>query len=86
MEELLERKKLYRLDKWTGYEIEPSLSKLLKQISNKTEQEKDISSKNLQIYSRIVYQILSSITVFRFNDVFYDVLKGMILYVVNKPS
>lgn len=45
-----------------------------------------MESKNLKIYSKIVYQILGSITVFRFNEIFYDILKGMIMYVVNKPS
>lgn len=42
-------------------------------------------SKNLKVYSKIANKVLGSITVYRFNDTFYDVLKDLILYVVNKP-
>ena len=42
-------------------------------------------SKNLKVYSKIAKKVLGSITVYRFNDTFYDVLKDLILYVVNRP-
>ena len=43
-----------------------------------------MESKNLKTYSKIANKILSSITVYRFNDPFYNLLKKTILYFLNK--
>lgn len=44
-----------------------------------------MESKNLKVYSKIAYKILSNITVYRFNDEFYTLFKEFMQYIVNKP-
>jgi hypothetical protein len=44
-----------------------------------------MESKNLKVYSKIAYKMLSNITVYRFNDEFYSLFKDFMLYIVNKP-
>lgn len=49
-----------------------------------TKHEKNMEAKNLKIYSKIANKVLSSITVYKFNDSFYNLLKDLITYVVEK--
>jgi hypothetical protein len=40
----------------------------------------------LRIYSQLVKKILASITIYRFNDYFYKLLKDLIVYVLERPA
>lgn len=70
-----DKNKIYKLDHKTGYNIDDSVRLIIKEIIVKTSQEKDMESKNLKVYSKIAYKILSNITVYRFNDEFYSLFK-----------
>lgn len=65
-----------------GYEIDDSLRNILGEIVEKTNAEKNMEAKNLKIYSKIANKILSSISVYRYNDSFYEVLRDLIFYVI----
>ena len=43
-----------------------------------------MESKNLKIYSKIANKVLGSISVYRYNESFFNVLRDMIYYVVEK--
>ena len=79
---MLDEKKFYRLNDWVGYEIDDSLRNILGEIVEKTNAEKNMEAKNLKIYSKIANKILSSISVYRYNDSFYEVLRDLIFYVI----
>jgi hypothetical protein len=81
---LLNEKKVYKLNDWVGYEIDESLRNILGEIVQKTNAEKNMEAKNLKIYSKIANKILSSISVYRYNDSFYEVLRDLIFYVIEK--
>ncbi len=81
---MLNEKKVYKLNDWVGYEIDESLRNILGEIVQKTNAEKNMEAKNLKIYSKIANKILSSISVYRYNDSFYEVLRDLIFYVIEK--
>jgi hypothetical protein len=81
---LIEEKNIYKLNDWVGYEIDDSLRNILGEIVAKTKVEKNMEAKNLKIYSKIANKILSSISVYRYNDSFYEVLRDLIFYVIEK--
>ena len=80
--EMIKSKKIYKLNDRVGFQIDESLKNIITQIIVKAKSEEDIPSKNLKTYNKIANKILGSITVHRFNDTFYDVLKGLIMYIV----
>jgi hypothetical protein len=43
-----------------------------------------MEAKNLKIYSKIANKVLASITVYKFNESFYELLKDLIAFVVEK--
>ncbi len=45
-----------------------------------------MESFKLRIYSQIVKKILASITIYRFNEYFYKLLKEIIIYVMERPQ
>ena len=79
---LMQEKKFYKLNDWVGYEIDDSLRDILADIVAKTKAEKNMESKNLKTYSKIANKILASISVYRYNDSFYEVLRDLIFYVI----
>ena len=81
---MIEAKKIYKLNDWVGYEIDDSLRNILAEIVAKTKVEKNMEAKNLKIYSKIANKILASISVYRYNDSFYEVLRDLIFYVIEK--
>lgn len=83
-ESLIEAKKIYKLNDWVGYEIDDSLRNILAEIVAKSKVEKNMEAKNLKIYSKIANKILASISVYRYNDSFYEVLRDLIFYVIEK--
>ena len=46
------------------------------------EEEVSVESQKLRIHSQVVRKILASITIFRFNDYFYRLLKEIIFFVM----
>lgn len=50
------------------------------------EEEDNVESTKLRIYSQIVRKILASITIFRFNNYFYKLLRELILFVLERPQ
>lgn len=50
------------------------------------EEEENVESTKLRIYSQIVRKILASITIFRFNYYFYKLLRELILFVLERPQ
>ena len=68
---LLRQGKMFKINEWIAYEIDDSLKKILREIMDKINVEKNIESKNLKIYSKIANKLLSSISVYRYNDSFF---------------
>lgn len=74
--ELVQKKKIYLLNEYVGYNDEELLIVLLTELMKKAREEEDnVESTKLRIYSQIVRKILASITIFRFNHYFYKLLK-----------
>ena len=68
---LLRQGKMFKINEWIAYEIDDSLKKILREIMDRINIEKNIESKNLKIYSKIANKLLSSISVYRYNDSFF---------------
>lgn len=85
--ELVEKKKIFILNEYVGYNDEELLIVLLTELMKKAREEEDnIESTKLRIYSQIVRKILASITIFRFNNYFYKLLRELILFVLERPQ
>lgn len=85
--ELVQAKKLYLLNEYVGYNDEELLIVLLTELMKKArEEEEHVESTKLRIYSQIVRKILASITIYRFNNYFYKLLRELILFVLERPQ
>lgn len=85
--ELVQAKKLYLLNEFVGYNDEELLIVLLTELMKKArEEEEHVESTKLRIYSQIVRKILASITIYRFNNYFYKLLRELILFVLERPQ
>lgn len=85
--ELVEKKKIFILNEYVGYNDEELLIILLTELMKKAREEEDnVESTKLRIYSQIVRKILASITIFRFNNYFYKLLRELILFVLERPQ
>lgn len=73
---LLKNEKIYLLNEHVGYNRENFLMALLTELIKKAREEDDsVESQKLRINSQVVRKILASITIFRFNDYFYRLLR-----------
>ncbi len=80
---LIESKRIYLLNEYVGYNDENLLIVLLTELMKKArEEEENVESTKLRIYSQIVRKILASITIFRFNNYFYKLLRQLLLFVL----
>lgn len=85
--ELVQAKKLYLLNEYVGYNDEELLIVLLTELMKKArEEEEHVESTKLRIYSQIVRKILASITIYRFNNYFYKLLRELIFFVLERPQ
>ena len=85
--ELVQKKKIFILNEYVGYNDEELLIVLLTELMKKAREEEDnVESTKLRIYSQIVRKILASITIFRFNNYFYKLLRELILFVLERPQ
>lgn len=85
--ELVQQKKLYLLNEYVGYNDEELLIVLLTELMKKArDEEENVESTKLRIYSQIVRKILASITIYRFNNYFYKLLRELILFVLERPQ
>lgn len=50
------------------------------------EEELSVQAAKLRIHSHIVRKILASIAIYRFNDYFYQLLRDIIVYVMERPQ
>jgi hypothetical protein len=53
-------------------------------ISNKIQEEKDLQSINFKMYTKLAARIFESLTVYHFNDYFYEMFSGIISYIIEK--
>lgn len=87
MPSLISGGKLYILNDYVGYNHEQLLLVLLEELMKKArEEERNMVSSKLRVYTQIVRKIVSSITIFRFNEYFYKMLKDPILFILDKPQ
>jgi hypothetical protein len=75
------------LNEYVAYNDEELLIVLLTELMKKArEEEENVQHTKLRIYSQIVRKILASITIFRFNNYFYKLLRELILFVLERPQ
>lgn len=84
--QLIREKKVFRLNDRVGFEIHPRINEIFELITTKIQDEKDIESNNLKMYTKLALRILESLTVYQFNDYFFQLLKGLIKYLVEKQQ